>query len=84
MGKDWYLSEYKRKAYLHHQVLSFRPFPCAEGTHDHCELCWARFSKAPEDLHCGYYERHSKSWICEDCFREAASLFGWTLEDSTP
>lgn len=78
MSKEWYLSVYSDKPYLHNKVLSLCTYPCTEGMHDHCELCWARFSKAPDDLHSGYFEPHSKSWICADCYNELAHLFGWT------
>lgn len=80
MSGEWYLHEYEDKTYLHKKVLSFKSFPGAEGTHDHCELCWARFSKYPGDLQSGYYEPVSKSWICSDCYNELAPLFGWTVE----
>lgn len=76
---NWYLQEYKQKTYLHDKSLSFRPFSCNTGDHDHCELCWARFSKHDDDLHSGFYEELSKSWICEECYRAASNLFGWTV-----
>ena len=50
-----------------------------KGEHDHCELCWARFSNYSEDLHSGYYEKESKSWICPECYEAAATLFSWTV-----
>ena len=81
MANDWFLLEYEKKTYLHNKALSFRLFPCDSGTHGHCELCWARFSEYSSDLHSGYYEQHSKSWICVDCYKELAQLFGWTIED---
>lgn len=80
MSNEWYLVEYERKTYLHKKVLSFKAFPGLEGEHDHCELCWARFSKYPGDLQNGYFEPLSKSWICADCYNELAPLFGWTVE----
>ena len=80
MGNEWYLSEYLQKTYLHNKMLFFRQYPCTEEAHDHCELCWARFSKHPSDLQNGYYEPLSKSWVCSDCYNELASLFGWTVE----
>lgn len=83
MDKAWFFSEHKDKPYLHNKVLSFKPFLGSKGTHDHCELCWARFSTHPVDLHSGYYEPLSKSWICSDCYNECAYLFGWTVENAT-
>lgn len=80
MNKEWYLLEYERKTYLHNKVLSPRVFPCLDEMHDHCELCWARFSKHLDDLQNGYFEPTSKSWICPECYINYASLFGWTVE----
>lgn len=82
MDNDWYISEYEKKTYLHNKALTYIAYPGVEGAHDHCELCWARFSKYPSDLQKGYYEQISKSWICSDCYNELASLFGWTVDDS--
>ncbi len=79
MSNDWYLEEYKSKDYLHNKNLVYRTLSIAEGEHNHCELCWARFSNHPLDLHSGYYEVMSKSWICDDCYKEAAKLFNWTV-----
>jgi hypothetical protein len=80
MDNGWYLLEYENKTYLHNKMLLNIPFLASDGTHDHCELCWARFSKHPIDFKNGYYEPKSKSWICPDCYRELAPLFGWTVE----
>ena len=83
MDNHWYLKEYNQKTYLHSKVLSFRAFSSENGTHDHCELCWARFSMNPDDLQSGFYEPLSKSWICADCFNELSILFGWTIDKSS-
>lgn len=80
MDNEWYLLEYENKTYLHKRVLYLKSFQGSEGIHDHCELCWARFSKHPSDLQNGYYEPVSKSWICSDCYGELASLFEWTVD----
>ena len=82
MASEWYLSEYENKTYLHNKVLSFRQFSSSDGTHRHCELCWARFSNHPTDLQNGYYEPSSKSWICAYCYNELGALFGWTVSDN--
>ena len=83
MSSEWYLFEYERKTYLHEKVLLFKKFLGSEGTHVHCELCWARFSKYPSDLQDGYYEPMSKSWICSDCYNELAPLFKWVVNKKT-
>lgn len=79
MGNKWYLLEYNEKVYLHNKTISFCTFPCIDGYHDHCELRWARFSKYDKDLHAGYYEKDSKSWICDDCYMNYKDLFGWSV-----
>jgi hypothetical protein len=79
MGNEWYLCEYREKVYLHNKLLIEKTFDDSVGTHNHCELCWARFSYHPTDLQAGYFEPISKSWICPDCYNELALLFGWRL-----
>lgn len=88
MSKEWYILEYESKDYLHNKTLVYRPFPFGYMNHDHCELCWARFSKYKEDLQSGYFERESNSWICEECYENFKNLFRWidekTMDDSPP
>ena len=81
--KEWYMEEYEEKTYLHNKELVVQRFPDIDGEHDHCELCWNRFSKYPGDLHEGYYEPDSKSWICGECFKQFHELFGWTIGTAT-
>lgn len=81
MAKEWYLLEYERKTFLHNRVLFIKTFPGGKGMHEHCELCWARFSTHPSDFQKGYYEPLSGSWICVDCYNEMASLFGWKVDE---
>ena len=80
MDDSWVLWDYENKTYLHGKSLVFRKFPIADGTHGHCELCWDRFSGVLGDLREGYYEPICQCWICPDCYRKFASLFGWTTE----
>ena len=80
MTKAWYLEEYEEKTYLHNKVLYIRDYTEELPEHDHCELCWARFSKSPGDHCTGYFEEQSNSWICNNCFQELAKLFGWQVE----
>lgn len=61
-------------------TLSPRQFDAEKTDHVHCEICWAKFSKRPEDLHFGYYEEKSNSWICEECFQSFGALFHWQLK----
>ena len=80
MSKAWYLREYEDKPHLHNIVLSAKEYTKKLPSHDHCELCWARFSLHPDDHHFGYFDSDSESWICVDCFQELSNLFGWTTE----
>lgn len=84
MEKEWYISEYERKIYLHNLKLRYRQFDSRERGHDHCELCWGRFSDYPDDLHFGYYAPTRKFWICPDCFKHYGTLFGWSAEITPP
>lgn len=79
MKKEWYVLEYERKPYLRNKTLAFLNFPCRPNHHDHCELCWSRFSQHPTDQHAGYYDAEDKIWICEDCFTKFQDLFGWIV-----
>ena len=76
MKKPWYLIEYEEKEYLHKKELRKKDFT-NDGDHRHCELCWNRFSSYEKDLHIGYYEPCSKSWICESCYNDFKDLFEW-------
>ena len=80
MQKEWYLFEYERKPYLRNKVLTWLTFPSKPDPnyHDHCELCWDRFSQHSADQHAGYYEHSEKIWICADCYDKYKELFGWS------
>ena len=77
MYDTWQLEEYEEKGYLHDKVLLPKEYLGKLPDHEHCELCWARFSESEDDLHSGYYEDESESWICPKCYSELKSLFGW-------
>ncbi len=78
MAEEWYTWDYNTKTYLHNKILQFKNFSSVNHAHDHCELCWARFSDLHRDIHSGYYEKESKSWICNDCYAKLKDIFGWT------
>lgn len=80
MEKQWYEIEYENKPYLHNKVLIFQKFDSRWGSHRHCELCWERFSQVEGDLHEGYYEENSESWICPKCKTQYINLFGWKID----
>ena len=54
MQENWYDWAVRTKDYLHNATLSPRQFDAEKTDHVHCEICWAKFSKRPEDLHFGY------------------------------
>lgn len=77
MKQAWYDFEYQRKPYLHGLKFRRLAFDPEENGHEHCELCWDRFSAAESDLQDGYYADSKKVWICPDCFQQHRNLFGW-------
>ena len=79
MYDKWQFEEYEEKSYLHNKVLLFKEYEEKLPNHEHCELCWARFSDYEDDLHSGYYEEDSQSWICSECYHTLGDLFGWSF-----
>lgn len=77
MSGEWYEWAYTTKKYLHHVQLIHKHYPDNASDHVHCEICWAKISSHPKDLHDGYYDKQSQSWICDDCFHSLKNLFGW-------
>jgi len=81
--REWYIIAYDDNDHLHHVTLLKRPYiPETKGDHDHCEVCWDRFSEYEGDQHEGYFEPIRKSWICSKCYREFKDLFGWTVPET--
>jgi len=58
--------------------------PHADWDHDHCAVCWANFSEAPE-LNEGYTtgpdHKHGAryEWVCETCFNKLRDRMGWSV-----
>ena len=73
----WYDWSYNTKEYLHNKELQWRRFPQERVDHVHCEICWAKIGNLSNELHEGYYEPTSNSWICHDCFVLLRNLFNW-------
>lgn len=48
--------------------------------HDHCEFCGAKFMDAdsPGILREGYATDDRYHWVCQTCFNDFQSEFGWT------
>lgn len=80
MNEPWYEAEFRRKPYLHNLELTYTPLQFPQGEHDHCELCWARFSDAPEDLQEYFQTSDGKVRICRECVNNYADLFGWKFK----
>ena len=77
--KPWYVFQYENSEELHDKELKFLKYD--DDDHDHCAVCWARFSQFDPDLHFGYYEKDSNNWICEECYNSFKDLFRWHLSD---
>lgn len=81
MKKPWYMEEYEEKTYLHNKHLDLCEFLLELPEHEHCELCWHCISRAECDDLFGYYEKESKSWICQNCVKKFKDLFHWTIDE---
>ena len=49
MEKPWYVLQYEDNEELHDKELNFLKYE--DDDHDHCAVCWARFSQFSYDLH---------------------------------
>lgn len=73
----------KKKSYLKGKMLKRMRFqPSFPAEYTCCVFCWSQISAWEEDLHDGFYEQDSESWICEICREEFASDFGWSIDCS--
>ena len=52
--------------------------------HDHCEFCTAKFmvEDHPDVLHEGYCTEDECHWICDRCFTDFRSRFGWSVKET--
>lgn len=52
--------------------------------HDHCALCWAKFSKLglPDELHVGWRTADQRYWVCQQCVDDFNVRFQWILHDN--
>ena len=83
---DWRLLR-GQEDYLMKRKLMWLPyFRWSEAwDHEHCEFCWATFSKSECDLHEGYVTADDKArWICPECFEDFKEMFQWELVDNEP
>ncbi len=71
-----------QEKYLKDKHLVFRQYsPFRVGwDHDHCEFCGRKFSNSPNDLGEGYSTNDGYHWICQTCFEDFKSEFGWITD----
>ena len=79
MNNDWRINDHQK--YLHGIALKKTTFKeSAKNDHEHCELCWEKFSNNDGDAHEGYCTLNNYYWICEECFKDFCDLFNWTIQ----
>ena len=80
----------ERLSYLRGAVWSWGHWspPSAQWDHDHCAVCWARFTavdvSGERPLRAGYTAKGPDGqpeyhWLCSDCFQAHHELFDWNL-----
>ena len=72
----------QRLSYLRGAVWSWASWapPRAGWDHDHCAVCWMRFTRLSEGYTAmGRVGQPHYHWLCADCFRAHRELFGWSL-----
>jgi len=78
MSSDWRINGDQQ--YLYGKTLKKTTFEkTVKNDHEHCELCWEKFSNDDGDAHNGYCTMDNYYWICEDCFNDFCGLFDWTI-----
>ena len=53
--------------------------PNSNNDHEHCVICWDKFSMDCENLHEGYCSLDSMHWLCDECFKKYKTVYGWSL-----
>lgn len=53
--------------------------PDGESEHEHCNMCGAKFSINPGDLHIGYRTDDSIGWVCPECYDYYKDEYDWTV-----
>jgi len=72
--------ELRKKAYLKGKTFEYTKYtPRFPADHTFCVFCWARISGWEEDLHDGYLEKETQSWVCDICIEEYQHLFEWIV-----
>jgi hypothetical protein len=54
-----------------------------DDDHDHCALCWAKFSNLgiPGELRAGFCTSDDRHWVCQQCVDDFKARFQWLLID---
>ena len=69
------------KGYLRGKAVVQKKFvPSFPADYTVCVFCWAQISSFEEDLHEGFWEFESDSWICPKCLDRYADLFCWDIK----
>ncbi len=53
--------------------------PSENMDHEHCNMCGAKFSSAPDDLHEGYATEDGVNWVCPACELQYKDEYAWTV-----
>lgn len=82
MNGDWRLTN--QEAYLQNAVLIKAEYTAwsDKWEHDHCEFCWAKFSRNDGDLREGYCTKDRYRWICPACFEDFKAQFHFIIEET--
>ena len=84
MNKQRLEDELRKKEYLIGKSFRYAKFEARfPNDHTFCVFCWARISAWEEDLHDGYFEEDSKSWVCDICIEEFEKTFEWVVNKET-
>ena len=82
MQNDWRL--HGQESFLMGVTMVHQPWKPSDpqNDHDHCEFCWARFSRYAADLHVGYSTEDRCRWVCEQCFHDFQRKFSWRVKEN--
>lgn len=73
----------KTKNYLQNKTMKFSYYePEYPNDHTYCVFCWACFSNAEFDLHEGFLDEETESWVCEFCLEDFENEMHWTVDRS--
>lgn len=71
--------EYLMGAKLCH-VRAYHP-PSPDWDHEHCAFCWEKIGEYEGCEHSGYCTVDTGHWLCEECFRDFADEFQFTVRE---